>query len=57
MATIINTLEVTMEQPREPTAAGGTASAAAAPAVALAPRDIEDILDRQSRGAARRFAH
>jgi hypothetical protein len=55
MATIINTLEVVIEQPKTP----GPAELPLAPNAPpqFAPRDLSDILQRQSRQAARLRAH
>jgi len=58
MATIINTLEVTLEQPqaaRPP--AGEPARPAPAPARAPAPADLADVLERQGALLARVLAH
>ncbi len=55
MATIINTLEVVIDQP-----GAGPAPAPAAPArpqPPLTPRDLEDVLERQARVAIRLAAH
>jgi hypothetical protein len=60
MATIINSLEVIVDQP----SAGGAAPGApprpqtpAPPAPPLRPRDLEDVLERQALTAARLAAH
>ena len=52
MATIINTLEVIVEQPRQP-----PAGQVPAPRTTPAPNDIADVLERQTRDAARLLAH
>ena len=55
MATIINKLEVVLDQP-----AGKAAAPTATPkppAPPLAPHDVEDILERQARTAIRLAAH
>ncbi len=55
MATIINTLEVVIDQP----GAGPAAAAAPAPRPQppLTPRDLEDVLERQLHAALRLAAH
>ena len=57
MATIINTLEVVLDQPAAGRAPAATAAPPKPPAPPLTPRDLEDILERQVRTAIRLVAH
>jgi hypothetical protein len=54
MATIINTMEVVLEQ-APPKPAPQTAPSGQTPP--LTPRDLEDVLERQVRAVARLAAH
>jgi len=57
MATIINTLEVVIDQPAPGRAPAATTAPPAPPAPPLTPRDLDDILERQARTALRLIAH
>jgi hypothetical protein len=60
MATIINTLEVVLEAPKQgggPQPPAGAAQAPAAAAQQLTPADIADVAERRARLAARLAAH
>ncbi|HZT75356.1 MAG TPA: hypothetical protein VFA27_01765 [Vicinamibacterales bacterium] len=56
MATIINTLEVVLEQPTASPAATAPAPPKPAP-LPLTPRDLEDVIERQARAFMRVAAH
>jgi hypothetical protein len=55
MATIINTLEVVLEQPSPQQ--GAPAAPPKPPSPPLTPRDLEDVLERQMRTVVRLAAH
>lgn len=58
MATIINTLEVTLEPPpARPPAGDAARSPAPAPARTPTPADLADVLERQAALLARVLAH
>jgi hypothetical protein len=54
MATIINTLEVVLDQP---VASPAAPPPPGKPAPPLAPGDIQDVIERQARNAVRLAAH
>jgi hypothetical protein len=54
VATIINTLEVVLEQPM---AQQGAPAAPPKPSAPLTPRDLEDVFERQRRSVVRLAAH
>ncbi len=56
MATIINTLEVILDQPIKPAPASGPPQPKP-PSGPLTPRDVDDILERQARTLIRLAAH
>lgn len=56
MATIINTLEVIVDQPG-PGRALPTTTPPKPPAPPLTPRDIEDVIERHARNVIRLMAH
>jgi hypothetical protein len=56
MATIINTLEVVLDQPVKPAAPSGPPQTKP-PAGPLTPRDVDDIIERQARTIVRLAAH
>ena len=53
MATIINTLEVVLDQP----VSGPAPAPPPKPAPQMSPRDLEDVIERQTRAATRLAAH
>jgi len=55
VATIINTLEVLLEQPSAQQAA--PAAPPKPPSAPLTPRDLEDVFERQRRAVVRLSAH
>jgi hypothetical protein len=55
MATIINTLEVVLEQPLPQQ--GAPMAPPKPPSPPLTPRDLEDVLERQMRTVVRLAAH
>lgn len=58
MATIINTLEVVLDQPTKATSpTPATPSPQRAPSGPLTPLDVDDIFERQARVALRVAAH
>jgi hypothetical protein len=56
MATIINTLEVIVDQPG-PGRTPAPVTPPKPPAPPLTPRDLEDVFERQARAAIRLVAH
>ena len=57
MATIINTLEVIVEEPKVAPAQPAVTAPQPAAAPALRPLDLDDIDERRLRQTARRTAH
>jgi hypothetical protein len=57
MATIINTLEVMLEQPIKPQQPTPTPTPLRPASGPLSPRDVDDIVERQARMAIRVAAH
>ena len=57
MATIINTLEVVLETPRQATAAASSDVPPSASIPVLTPADLADVAERRARYVARLIAH